>query len=230
MRDLLGQNNMMAYLTMMSHRMIELYRVLKPTGSIYLHCDPTANHYLKLLMETMFDFDNFRNEIIWRRTYAHNDPRRFGRITDCILFYTKSESYTWNLPYVAYPEDYVERYFRHEDGGGRFQLITLTGPGASAGESGEPWRDCNPTDNNPITTATGASPAASSPSLPAPTSQTSPSPSSWTCWTTAAISTSAPARAAGSLLAKAQKSLSESGFRTMPSSSPYSRSSAIRYR
>ena len=147
MRDLLGQNNMMAYLTMMSHRMIELRRVLKPTGSIYLHCDPTANHYLKLLMETMFGFDNFRNEIIWRRTYAHNDPRRFGRITDCILFYTKSDNYTWNLPYTAYSREYVEQYFRYEDGGGKFQLITLTGPGTSAGESGQPWRGYNPTDS-----------------------------------------------------------------------------------
>ena len=148
MRDLLGQNNMMAYLTMMSQRMIELHRVLKPDGSIYLHCDPRASHYLKLLMETMFGVANFRNEIIWRRTYAHNDPKRFGRITDCILFYTKSGDYTWNLPYTAYSADYVERYFRYEDGGGRFQVITLTGPGVSAGESGGVWRDINPTDSN----------------------------------------------------------------------------------
>ena len=148
MRDLLGQNNMMAYLTMMSQRMIELHRVLKPTGSIYLHCDPRASHYLKLLMETMFGVANFRNEIIWRRTYAHNDPKRFGRITDCILFYTKSGDYTWNLPYTAYAADYVERYFRYEDGGGRFRLITLTGPGVSAGESGGVWRGYSPTDSN----------------------------------------------------------------------------------
>ena len=148
MRDLLGQNNMMAYLTMMSQRMIELRRVLKPTGSIYLHCDPRASHYLKLLMETMFGSANFRNEIVWRRTYAHNDPKRFGRITDSILFYTKSGNYTWNLPYTAYREDYVERYFRYEDGGGRFRLVTLTGPGTSAGESGGVWRGYTPTASN----------------------------------------------------------------------------------
>ena len=86
MREFLGQNDMMAYLTMMAQRMVELHRVLKPTGSIYLHCDPTASHYLKLLMDAVFGAYNFRNEITWRRTTAHSDSTRYGRNTDIYTF------------------------------------------------------------------------------------------------------------------------------------------------
>ncbi len=93
-RMFLGQNDMMAYLTMMAQRMSELHRVLKPTGSIYLHCDPTASHYLKLLMDAVFGFDHFRNDIAWKRRYAHSDSTRFGNVMDVILFYTKSDDYT----------------------------------------------------------------------------------------------------------------------------------------
>ena len=81
LRAFLGQNDMMAYLTMMAQRMVELHRVLKPTGSIYLHCDPTASHYLKLLMDAVFGPENFRNEIVWKRTSGHSDAKRFGRCT-----------------------------------------------------------------------------------------------------------------------------------------------------
>lgn len=91
MRTFLGQNDMMAYLTMMAQRMVELHRVLKPTGSIYLHCDPTASHYLKLVMDAIFGFKNYQNEIVWKRTFAHNDPSRCGRIHDIIYFYSKSQ-------------------------------------------------------------------------------------------------------------------------------------------
>ena len=92
MRAFLGQNDMMAYLTMMAQRMAELHRVLKPTGSIYLHCDPTASHYLKLMMDALFGLGNFRNEIIWKRTSAHSDveqgARHMGRIHDTVLMYS----------------------------------------------------------------------------------------------------------------------------------------------
>src|SRR5690606_24967069 len=90
MRAFLGENDMMAYLAMMAIRLIELHRVLKTTGSLYLHCDPTASHYLKLLLDGVFGARHFRNEIIWRRTTSHNSSNRYGKIADTILFYTKS--------------------------------------------------------------------------------------------------------------------------------------------
>ena len=100
MLSFLGRNDMMAYLTMMAPRMVELHRVLKPTGSIYLHCDPTASHYLKLLMDAVFGPTNFRTEIAWKRTSAHSDTkqgrRQHGRIHDLLLFYTKSDEWQWN--------------------------------------------------------------------------------------------------------------------------------------
>ncbi len=89
MRLALGDNDMMAYLAMMAVRLIELHRVLKPTGSLYLHCDPTASHYLKLLLDGIFGPKRFLNEITWKRTSAHNDGARYGRIQDRILFYSK---------------------------------------------------------------------------------------------------------------------------------------------
>jgi adenine specific DNA methylase Mod len=91
-RTLLGENDMLAYLAMMAPRLIELRRVLKPSGCIYLHCDPTASHYLKVLMDAIFGVQNFRNSITWRRADAHNDAKRqFGAISDHILFYGKSK-------------------------------------------------------------------------------------------------------------------------------------------
>ena len=119
MRAFLGQNDMMAYLTMMAQRMVELHRVLKPTGSIYLHCDPTASHYLKLLMDAVFGPENFRNEIIWKRTSGHSDARRFGRVHDVILYYTSSNRALWNPIYQPYEASYVEQYYRYKDPDGR---------------------------------------------------------------------------------------------------------------
>ncbi len=91
-RTLLGNSDMMAYLAMMAPRLVELRRILRDTGSIYLHCDPTASHYLKLLMDGVFGPTSYRNEITWKRTATHNDPNQYGRNTDIILFYTKSEN------------------------------------------------------------------------------------------------------------------------------------------
>src|SRR5438034_973246 len=94
LREFIGTNQMMAYLVMMAARLVELHRVLKPTGSLYLHCDSTASHYLKVIMDTIFDPLNFRNEIIWRRYGAHNDvgqgSKNWGRVHDLLLFYCKS--------------------------------------------------------------------------------------------------------------------------------------------
>ena len=146
MRSFLGASDMMAYLTMMAQRMVELHRVLKDTGSIYLHCDPTASHYLKLLMDAVFGPENWRNEIIWKRTSAHNSATRYGPNHDTILFYTKSRRYTWNQAFQKYDEGYINRFYRHEDEKGRYRLSDLTGAGVRHGDSGEPWRGVNPTD------------------------------------------------------------------------------------
>jgi len=93
LRAFIGTNQMMAYLVMMAARLVELHRVLKPTGSLYLHCDPTASHYLKIVLDTIFGPQNFRNEIVWKRQSAHSDAKsKFADVTDTILFYVKSKN------------------------------------------------------------------------------------------------------------------------------------------
>ena len=104
-RTVLGENNMLAYLAMMAPRLVELRRVLKETGSIYLHCDPTASHYLKLLMDAVFGPKSFLNEIVWQRTGAHSDAQRWGRVSDTLLFYCKTDEYTWLTQYIPYDEE-----------------------------------------------------------------------------------------------------------------------------
>src|SRR5580658_2269593 len=100
MRSFLKENDMMAYLTMLAVRLLELHRVLKERGSLYLHCDPTASHYLKMLLDAVFGIPNFRREIIWKRSGAHSDTkqgrRQHGRLHDVILFYSKSDQWTWD--------------------------------------------------------------------------------------------------------------------------------------
>ncbi len=137
-RQFIGRNAMMAYLVMMAPRLVELRRILKPTGSIYLHCDPTASHYLKLLMDAVFAARNFRTEIIWKRTSAHSDTRQgrrqHGRVHDIILFYTKTSNWNWNPIHTPYDEEYVGRFYRYmdPDTGRRYTLDNLTGPGGAA--------------------------------------------------------------------------------------------------
>ena len=145
--DLIGHNQMMAYLVMMAARLVELERVLKPSGSLYLHCDPTASHYLKILLDAIFDTENYRNHITWKRTSAHSSAKKWGPISDNILFYTKSNDYLWNRVYLDYDESYLDRYYRHEDEKGRFALGDLTGAGTRQGDSGNPWRGVDPTDS-----------------------------------------------------------------------------------
>jgi site-specific DNA-methyltransferase (adenine-specific) len=130
MRRFLGDNDMMAYLAMMAVRLIELHRVLKPTGSLYLHCDPTASHYLKLLLDAVFGADRFRNEVTWKRTTTHSDSKTWSRVSDIILFYTKGKSFTWNTPREAHNDDYVTTKYRHDDGDGRglYRLDNMTSP------------------------------------------------------------------------------------------------------
>ena len=129
---------MQSYLCMMAVRLLEMRRVLKDSGSIYLHCDPTASHYLKLLMDSIYDQSNFRSEIIWKRTSAHSDTRQgrkqYGRVRDVLLFYTKSNDWAWNPIYTDYDPEYVERSYKYIDPetNRRYRLDNLTGPGGAA--------------------------------------------------------------------------------------------------
>ena len=136
--------SMMSYLIMMAVRLIEMERVLKPSGSIYLHCDSTAGHYLKLLMDSVFGYANFRNHINWKRTSVHNSAKRWGPNLDSILFYTKSDSFTWNKVYQPYDQEYIDRFYRYEDAIGRFRVGDLTGAGIRHGDSGKAWRGVDP--------------------------------------------------------------------------------------
>jgi len=125
LRAFLGENDMMAYLTMMANRLLELHRVLKPTGSLYLHCDPTASHYLKVVLDGVFGKEAFRNEITWKRSSPHNDPQnRFGRVSDIILFYAKTSKNAFNKIFTPYSAEYISsewhllpsgRYYKAEN-------------------------------------------------------------------------------------------------------------------
>ena len=128
LHEFVGRNDVMAYLVMMAVRLQELYRVLKPTGSLYLHCDPTASHYLKIVLDTIFGPKNFRNEISWKRFSAKNDPHRFGRSHDVLLFYSRGEKFTWNAQYGPFEEDYVEENYRYieKETGRRYRRDNLT--------------------------------------------------------------------------------------------------------
>ena len=145
MRTFLGENDMMAYLSMMAIRLIELHRVLKPTGSLYLHCDPTASHYLKMLLDGVFGADRFLSEIVWKRTSSHNSARRWGPIHDTILAYTRGPNFCWNRLFTPYDAEYVRRFYRHADAAGRlYRLSDLTASGLRGGESGLPWGGFDP--------------------------------------------------------------------------------------
>jgi site-specific DNA-methyltransferase (adenine-specific) len=142
LRNFMRESDMMAYLTMMTVRLIEMQRILKPTGSLYLHCDSTACHYLKIILDRIFGPRAFRNEVVWKRSHAHNDgkqgARHFGRITDSILFYAKSQHYTWNRLYRPYDQRYIDRdYRRLDESGRRYRISDMRGPGGA--EKGNPF-------------------------------------------------------------------------------------------
>lgn len=139
--NLVGKRtDMSAYLTMMSIRLIELRRVLKETGSIYLHCDPTASHYLKLLLDTIFGAQNFRNELVWKRTSAHSDSGVFGNSHDVILYYSHTDQFIQNKQYQPYEEGYVESHYRFKDDKGRlYRTDNLTAMGLSGGGYTYEW-------------------------------------------------------------------------------------------
>ena len=120
-----GINN---YLEWMVPKIEQCYRVLKETGSMYLHCDWHASHHLRVIMERIFGERNFRSEIIWQRTTSHNDPKNFGNITDHILYYVKSKKVTWNPQHTPFSKDYAERWYRNVDEKGRYMSSDLASP------------------------------------------------------------------------------------------------------
>lgn len=132
LRQFIGANQMMAYLVMMAARLVELHRVLKPTGSLYLHCDPTASHYLKILLDIIFGMNMYKTEISWKRSSAHNDAKQgrkqYGNVRDIIFFYSKSDCYKWNWIYTDYSQSYIENNYNHieENTGRKFRLDNLT--------------------------------------------------------------------------------------------------------
>lgn len=141
------QPRLLAYLIYMSYRLFEMRRILKSTGAIYLHCDPTASHYIKVIMDGVFGHQMFMNEITWKRTSAHNSAKRYGPVHDTLLYYAKSDKHTWNGAYTDLDPDYVEHFYRGTDPDGRrYRLSDLTAAGTRNGESGKPWRGIDPTD------------------------------------------------------------------------------------
>jgi DNA modification methylase len=137
MHEMLGEGDVLAYLVMMTPRLVELQRVLKATGSLYLHCDPTASHYLKIIMDSVFEAENFVNEIVWKRSDAKGDAgqgaKHYGRVNDVLLLYSKSDERTWNPQYTPLDPGYVDRFYRYADADGRrYKLDNMTGPGGAA--------------------------------------------------------------------------------------------------
>ena len=142
LRAMIGEGGMLAYLSYMAERLAAMRHVLKPTGSIYLHCDPTASHGLKLVMDAIFGPRNFRNEIVWQRSTAHNDAKRYGNNTDRLLYYVRDQrARTWNGREIAVPKTVREiaKSYRSKDDRGRFRSDNLTAAGVRYGESGIAW-------------------------------------------------------------------------------------------
>ena len=141
-------DDMGAFLCFMAVRLLEMRRLLRPTGSIYLHCDPTASHYLKELMDAVFGRRKFRSEIVWRRVNPTGRGKtRFANNADYILYYVKNDGFVWNQQYNPHNQEYVEKNYRHIDKERRrYRLDNLKGAGVRSGSSGQPWRGVNPTD------------------------------------------------------------------------------------
>ena len=145
-RRFLGDNDMLAYLSMMAPRLVELRRVLKSTGSIYLHCDPTASHYLKMLMDAIFGPERFLNEIVWKRTNARSTDQKWPRLHDILLTYGKAGTPAFHPLWVAADKAKLPHTLITGPDGEKYQTFELTAPGETkAGDSGKPWRGFDPT-------------------------------------------------------------------------------------
>lgn len=142
MRKLLGTSDVLAYIVMMTARLVELHRVLKPTGSLYLHCDPTASHYLKIILDSIFGPEQFRNEVVWKRAHtvkgnAGQGSRFWAPNTDSLLFYAKGSEHTFSPQFNPYSDDYLRKHYRYSDDRGQYRLISMIGPGGAA--KGNPY-------------------------------------------------------------------------------------------
>lgn len=139
-------NSMAAYLAWMAPRLVEMRRVLKPSGSLYLHCDDSADYLLRMLLDAVFGRDGYRNAIRWKRTTGRSDGKRYGRVSDTILFYAAGPAPTWNGIYEPLSDEYVRKFYRHEDEHGRWQTDQLTAAERRSGDSGQPWRGIDPAE------------------------------------------------------------------------------------
>ena len=144
--QVLGHGSLLAYLVHMTLRIVEIHRVLKPTGSFYLHCDPTASHYLKLVCDAVFcgQGGDYLNEIVWKRTSSHSSAKRWGPTHDTILFYAKSTRYTWNDVLLAHTAAHISSKYSSKDDHDNFMADNLTGAELRTGDSGKPWREFDP--------------------------------------------------------------------------------------
>ena len=142
--------NEAAYICSMAVRFIECHRVLKQTGSIYVHCDDHANSYLRILLDAIFGAENFRNELNWNRSGGKSDSKKWGRVSDHLLYYTKSRRYTWNRQYQPHNPEYVRKNYSHndDDGRGSYRKLPLHAAGTRNGESGSVWRNYDPNAHN----------------------------------------------------------------------------------
>ena len=146
LRSFLGENDMVAYLTMMANRLLELHRVLKPTGSLYLHCDPTASHYLKIVLDSVFGKATFKAEIVWKRHNARGTEANWPHIHDTLFFYTKSDQFTFAPQKIQADKAKMPHTLITASDGQKYQTFELTAPGVTRlGDSGIPWRGHNPT-------------------------------------------------------------------------------------
>ena len=153
---LLGQGSMMAYLYHLAPRLCQMWRLLKPHGSLYLHCDDAADGYIRAVLDLIFGGSNRRNSIRWKRQSAHHDSKRYGRICDVIFYYAKdAKQVRWNGARKPLDADYIKKNYRHTDDEGDYYVTDLTSPrhyqrrdvtvkGSRNGESGQPWRGINP--------------------------------------------------------------------------------------
>jgi site-specific DNA-methyltransferase (adenine-specific) len=145
LRQFIGTNQMMAYLVNMAVRLVELHRVLKDAGSLYLHCDPTASHYLKIVLDTVFGPENFRGDITWLRHNARSTTGRWPRVHDILLFYSKGDNFAFQPILVKADQGKLPHTLITGPDGLKYQTYELTAPGLTKeGESGKPWRGFDP--------------------------------------------------------------------------------------
>ncbi len=134
---------MHSYLIFLSARLLELHRILKKTGSIYLHCDDRASPWLRLVMDAIFKRQNYKNHIIWQRTSGRSNANRFGRVCDHILYYTAGKEYTWHTQWKPYTDEHIATSFNHRDEHGPYQRWMPQAPNSKA-TPGPEWRGMKP--------------------------------------------------------------------------------------